>query len=82
MRKGQILAYNKTAGVGLINDANNERIKFYTEGTNQIPARGDEVSFRIDLRKGHLVAIDVSIIRSQIEHKKINAHSQSNSGQP
>jgi len=66
MRKGQVLAYNKTAGVGLINDTNDERIKFYAEGTDQIPARGDEVSFKIGLLKGHLAAIEVSIINSPI----------------
>lgn len=64
IRKGQVLAYNKTAGIGLINDANDERIKFYTEETDQIPARGDEVFFKIDHRKGHLAAIEVFIINS------------------
>jgi cold shock CspA family protein len=66
MRKGQVLAYNKTAGVGLINDANDERIKFYTNGKDRIPARGDEVSFKIGIRKGNLAAIKVSIMNSPI----------------
>ena len=66
MRKGQVLAYNKSARVGLINDTNDERIKFYPDGKDQTPARGDEVSFKIGIRKGNLAAIKVSIINSPI----------------
>ncbi|KQM78494.1 hypothetical protein ASE74_13400 [Pedobacter sp. Leaf216] len=75
MRKGQVLAYNKTAGVGLINDANDERIKFYADGSSQIPLRGDEVSFKIDLRKGYLVAIEVAVIGSYGTYNHINIES-------
>ncbi len=62
MRTGKILSFNKKAGIGLIEDENGERIKFFAESAESIPERGDVVSFEIAFNSRSLTAVNVATL--------------------
>jgi len=62
MRTGQILSFNKKAGIGLIRDTNDEHIKFYIEDSKLHPVRGDNISFEIGFRGGALIAKKLKLL--------------------
>jgi len=63
MRTGKILSFNGKAGVGLIEDINNQRIKFYADDCKNKPSRGNDVHFAISFRNGALIAINIRILK-------------------
>lgn len=62
-RTGIILSLNKKAGIGLIQDTNNERIKFFEADAESIPLRGELISFEIDFRNESLVATNIDLLK-------------------
>ncbi|MGA9650569.1 hypothetical protein [Pedobacter sp.] len=67
MRTGYILSYNQKAGIGLICDENDQRIKFFAEAVNIPITKGDKVSFEIIFQKGSLVATGLRRLSSTKE---------------
>ena len=63
MRTGKILSYNSKAGVGLIQDTNNQRVKFYIEDCKTRPFGGNEVYFTISFRNGGLIAGNIRMFK-------------------
>jgi len=63
MRTGKILSYNSKAGIGLIEDDNNQRIKFYIEDCKTRPYSGNEVYFTISFRNGSLIAGNIRMYK-------------------
>jgi len=64
-RTGTILSFNKTAGIGLIEDLNHERIKFFGSDKKSPPSRGEQISFEIDFRNKSLVATNIGIFENE-----------------
>ena len=64
MRKGFVLSYNSKAGVGLLVDENQQRIKFFIEGFVKAPRKGEEILFEISFKNGSLAALGVNRLTS------------------
>ncbi|GGE41431.1 hypothetical protein EV200_101652 [Pedobacter psychrotolerans] len=62
MRSGFIISISKTAGIGLIRDSNNQKIRFHVEDTNGVPNKGDLVTFEISFKNWSLAATNVMVL--------------------
>ncbi|RZL16164.1 MAG: hypothetical protein EOO96_29375 [Pedobacter sp.] len=60
LRKGKITSFNED-GSGMITDENDQEIPFLTGEIVSKTINGSSVSFKIELSKGGLVAVDVEV---------------------
>ncbi|MFC4210903.1 cold-shock protein [Pedobacter lithocola] len=71
MRNGIILSFNKSAGVGIIKDSNNQHIRFYADDSKKIPSVGETVSFEIVFRNKNLVASNLKVFKSEESNRNL-----------
>jgi len=62
MRTGKVISFNKLTGAGILQDSNNQTIKFINENPKRTPLKGDQISFEVEYSQKSMVVKNIEIL--------------------
>lgn len=62
MRTGKVISFNKLTGAGILQDSNNQTIKFINENPKITPLKGDQISFEVEYSQKSMVVKNIEIL--------------------